>query len=221
MNFKQALEELRKTYEKRNFDQTLDLIVNLKNFDPRRDILNTFVILPHPPRKKKIAAFLDKITKSDVVSKIFFKDDIDKISLKEMKKIAREYDYFMASAKLMPSLAAKFGKALGTIGKMPDPKIGCVLMQEQPETLETLAKQLEKTVKIKAKENSLKIPLGKESMSDEQLLENINTTFKIIIAALPKKELNMKNVMLKLTMSEPVKVKLDEKIETKGLKNKK
>jgi len=216
MNFKQALEQLRIESEKRNFDQTLDLIINLKSFDPRRDILNTSVVLPHAPRKKKIAGFLEKLNKSDVLSKIFSKEDIEKITLKEMKKIAREYDYFIASAKLMPALAAKFGKALGTIGKMPDPKIGGVLMQEQPEILENAAKQLEKTAKIKAKEQSLKIPLGKESMANEQLLENIETTFKIILNALPKKEFNVKNVMLKFTMSKPVKVKADEKIDTKN-----
>jgi len=210
MKFKEALEELRKSSEKRKFDQTLDLIVNLKNFDPQRETINTFVILPHPAKNKKIAAFLDTIKKSDSISLIITRENLDKINPKEMKKYAKENDFFIASAKLMPQVAAKFGKALGTTGKMPDPKIGSVLMQESDQLLKEIAEKLKKTVKIKSKERSLKIPLAKESMSDEQILENIDQTFKAVMNALPKKELNVRNVMLKFTMSKSIKVQSDK-----------
>lgn len=206
MKFKEALEELRKSSEKRKFDQTLDLIVNLKNFDPQRESINTFVILPYPAKKKKIGAFLDIIKKSDSVSLILSKDAIEKVTGKEMKKYSKEYDFFVASAKLMPLIAAKLGKFLGSAGKMPDPKLGSVLMQEQEELLKTAVEKLEKTVKIKAKEKSLKIPLAKESMSDEQILENLDKTFKAISIALPKRELNIRNVTIKFTMSKAIKV---------------
>jgi large subunit ribosomal protein L1 len=210
MKFKEALEELRKSSEKRKFDQTLDLVVNLKNFDANRETINTFVILPFPAKNKKIAAFLDSIKKSDAVSLIITKDSMDKITPKEMKKYAKEYDFFISSAKLMPQVAAKFGKVLGSIGKMPDPKVGSVLMQEQEALLKETVEKLKKTVKIKSKERSLKIPLAKESMTDEQILENINQTFKVIMNALPKKELNIRNIMLKFTMSKSIKVPGDK-----------
>lgn len=210
MKFKEALTELRNTSEKRKFDQTLDLIVNLKNFDPNRETINTSVILPYPAKNKKIAAFLDSIKKSDAVPLIISRDTIDKITPKEMKKYSKEYDFFISSAKLMPQVAAKFGKALGPSGKMPDPKIGSVLMQEQETLLKEIVEKLKKTVKIRSKERSLKIPLAKESMTDEQILENIDKTFKIIMQVLPKKELNVRNVMLKLTMSKSIKVQADK-----------
>ena len=206
MNFKEALKQLRDISEKRNFDQTIEIIVNLKNFDPQRESINTFLILENA-QKKKVAAFLEKITKSEAVSKIFTKSDLEKITPKEMKKFSREFDYFVASAKLMPVVASKFGKVLGVAGKMPDPKIGGVLMQEQEELLKQLAEKLEKTIKIKAKEKSLKIAIGKESMKDDILAENLDKTFKAVMAALPKKEFNLRNVMIKFTMSKPVKVK--------------
>ena len=210
MKFKEALEELRKSSEKRKFDQTLDLVINLKNFDPARETVNTSVLLSYPAKNKKIAAFLESIKKFDSIPLIISKDSMDKINPKEMKKYAKEYDFFIASAKLMPQVAAKFGKALGPTGKMPDPKIGSVLMQEQDALLKGIVEKLKKTVKIKSKERSLKIPLAKESMSDEQILENLNQTFKVVMQALPKKELNVRNVMLKFTMSKSIKVQQDK-----------
>ncbi len=210
MNFKQALIELRSVSEKRDFDQTLDLVINLKSFDTQKESVNTFVILPHAYKKKSIAAFLDSIKKSELLTRIFTKDELDKILPKEMKKFAKKQDFFISSAKLMPIVASKFGKILGSAGKMPDPKIGCVLMQESEQNLKEAVEKLQKTVKIRAKERSLKIPLGKESMSDEHLIENLDKTFKTIVMALPKKEFNIRDTLIKFTMSKSIKVKLEK-----------
>ncbi len=216
MKFKEALGELRKSSEKRKFDQTLDLVINLKSFDASRETINTSVLLPYPAKNKKIAAFLDSIKKSDSLSLIITKENLDKVTPKEIKKYAKEHDFFIASAKLMPQVAAKFGKVLGPAGKMPDPKIGSVLMEESEPLLKEIVEKLKKTVKIKSKERSLKIPLAKESMSDEQILENIDKTFKTVTQALPKKEINIRNVMLKFTMSKSIKVQYDKSKENKG-----
>ena len=51
-----------------------------------------------------------------------FKDNASKI-----KKLAGEYDFFVAQANIMPQVATVFGKVLGPRGKMPNPKAGCVV----------------------------------------------------------------------------------------------
>jgi len=213
MNFSEALKELRKKSKKRNFDQTFDLIINLKNFDPRREAINTFIVLPNVVKKKKICAFLEHPSK--IVDYVITKDDIDRISLKDIKKLAKEYDFFIANAKLMPKIASKFGKILGMAGKMPDPKIGGVLVQENEKNIEEVVKKLSSIVKIKSKEASIKIGLGKESMPDNDLIKNVETAFKTIIKVLPKKELNIKSVMFKFTMSPPIKIKEQTKQKRK------
>jgi large subunit ribosomal protein L1 len=58
MSLNKALEELKKE-KKRKFVQSVDLIVNLQNYDVRKEALNTFISLPNS-NKKKIAAFLTK-----------------------------------------------------------------------------------------------------------------------------------------------------------------
>ena len=70
MKIEEALKKLR-TEEKRKFVQSVDLIINLQNFDVRKESLNTFIQIPHPaPRKicgflTKRSSLVDTITKDD------------------------------------------------------------------------------------------------------------------------------------------------------------
>lgn len=205
MEFLTLIKQLRQQTEKRNFEQTLDLIINLKDFDVRRESLNTSTELPVLQENKKICGFLEG--KSDILDRVLTKEDIDKITPKEIKKLGKEYDFFVSSAKLMPLVASKFGKSLGAMGKMPDPKIGGVIMQETEDNIKRTYDKLSKTTKLKAKEPSIKVAIGKESMKDEDLAKNADAVFKAIFNALPRREMNLRSVMLKFTMGKPVKTK--------------
>ena len=61
--FLSALQELRKTSAKRNFEQSVDLIINLKDFDIKRETINTSAVLPYLSIRKKVCAFLENISK--------------------------------------------------------------------------------------------------------------------------------------------------------------
>lgn len=207
MKFSEALAALRQKSKKRNFDQTLDLIINLKDLDLKRSPLSIVVGLPFPHKKKKIAAILESNPTEGIVDYVITKDELDKISEEEMKKLARNYDFFIASAKLMPLIAKRFGRVLSAAGKIPDPALGAVLAQESRETITATVAKLSTITKIKLKEASLKIAIGKESMSDQQLEQNALAALAAIVAVLPKGERNIKNVLLKFTMSPTVKVR--------------
>ena len=85
MDFLTALKELRQT-EKRKFEQTVDLIVNLKNYDLRIKPINLFVELPHMFKENKICAFLEADNKD--VDRVIGKLEIPKINdKKEIKNI--------------------------------------------------------------------------------------------------------------------------------------
>jgi len=115
---KKSLNELRKE-KKRNFNQTIDLIINLKKYDFRKNPLNLFVNLPHKIKDKKICAFLEAKNKNvETVTKEEFKRYSDK---KELKELVKKFDFFIAQASLMPKVATSFGRFLGPIGKMPSP----------------------------------------------------------------------------------------------------
>ena len=142
-----ALQELRKGKE-RKFKQTVDLIINLKNFDLKRDNVNLVIDLPHKIKDKKIAAFLTK--ESELVNTII-KAEFDKYKGKELKKLVDNYDAFISFAGLMPAVATTFGKILGPTGKMPSPKLG-MLMKEDDKTIKETLEKVNRSIKIKSKE---------------------------------------------------------------------
>jgi len=200
MELKEALAELRKN-EKRKFDQTVDLLISLKGIDLRRDTISIVSTIPHTFKERRVCGFLEN--KSDIV-KTITKPEFDKYKDKKLlRNIVRDYDFFIANAKLMPAVATVFGKALGPLGKMPSPQLG-VLVQETPDSIRAILERISKSIKIRAKEPAIKVAVGKESMDDEHLIENINAVYRDIVNALPGKKENVRKVMLKLTMSKPI-----------------
>ena len=62
--FTKAIEALKADKTKEiKFDQTVDLIINLKEFDVRRNAFNLFIQVPNKIKDKKIGAFLEKDSK--------------------------------------------------------------------------------------------------------------------------------------------------------------
>lgn len=197
-----ALDELRKN-EERKFNQTVDLIINLQKFDIKKNSLNIFVNVPNKIKDKKICAFLE--IKNKNVDTII-KSEFAKYSGKnEIKKLVKKYDFFIAQASLMPSIATTFGKVLGPAGKMPSPQLG-ILMNADDKSVNEVIEKINHSIRIRTKESSIKIPIAKENMKDEEIIENIITVYNAILKNLPKNNENIKNVEIKFTMTKPQKI---------------
>ncbi len=204
MELQQALEELRKQ-KKRKFGQSVDLLVSLRSVDLRRDTISFISTIPHIIKEKKVCGFLE--AKSDLI-KTVTKPEFDRYKDKAaLKSLIEEFDFFIANAKLMPSVATTFGKVLGPAGKMPSPQLG-VVTQETPEAIQQLLDKIAKSVKVRVKEPSIKVSVGRETMSDEQLIDNIKAIYTDLVNALPAKKENVRKVMIKLTMSPPIVVEI-------------
>lgn len=208
-DIQKALEEL-KQLPKRNFTQTYDLIINLKNIIVKTTPVDFFVTLHYPKGNKiKIAAFVDQQlyeTAQKSCDLVLRESDFYKYAEKRaMRKLAEEYDYFIAQANIMPKVAAAFGKVLGTKGKMPNPKLGCVVPPNA--NLPVLVDKLNKTVRLSAKKGlNLQCSLGKQDQPEEHVIENILAIYQTTLKQLPEEKQNIKNVSLKLTMSKPVRI---------------
>lgn len=204
MNIKEALAELKKGKE-RKFDQSIDLIINLRNIDLKRDQVNIVISVPHKIKDKKVCAFLSEKSKLiDTITELQFKKYSEKT---ELKNLVKKYDYFMSLARLMPKVATNFGKVLGPVGKMPSPQLG-IITQENEKSIQDTLDKIAKSLKIRLKEASIKLTVGKQSMPEEKITENIKAIYSAIENALPKKKENVKNVLLKLTMTKPVNVEV-------------
>lgn len=200
-NILKALAELRKE-KKRKFSQTVDLIINLRSFDAKKQSINLIADVPHKVKEKKVCGFLTK--KSDLIDTITL-SEFNKYKGKELKGLVKKYDSFISVASLMPAVATSFGKVLGPAGKMPSPQLG-ILPAEDKKAIEELLGKINRALKIKSKEPSLKISIGKDSMKDEEIADNAVLVYNKVLEALPRKKENLKSILIKFTMSKPVKL---------------
>ena len=207
-----TLEHVRKASKKRNFNQTFDVDIRIKNYDIKKDgNIDLFINLPYNRGKKvKICALIGPELAAKAKETCDFVVSIDEFpkyakDKKAAKKLANECDWFIAQANLMPKVAASFGRVLGPKGKMPNPKASCIV----PPTanLEPLCNKLRKTVKVVAKTiPMIQCIVGKEDMKDEEVSDNIWTIYDGLIHHLSAGKDNVRSVFLKLTMSKPVKL---------------
>lgn len=208
-NFLEAVKKLRGAESNRNkkvnFDQTIDLIINLKEFDVRKEAFNSFIQIPNKVKDKKIAGFFEKENKLiDVIKK----DDFGKYKeKKDIKKLVKSYDFFIANAKLMPAIATAFGRILGPVGKMPSPQLG-IVSSEDDEDVNNIISKINSNVRIRVKEASIKVGIAKESLDDNKIVENMVVIYNKILETLPRNIDNIKNVKIKFTMSKPIEVKI-------------
>ena len=202
MELEKVLTELKKDKEKK-FDQTVELIVNLKKFDLKRNSINTFISVPNKIKDKKACGFIEMESKLiDTIPKAAFPRYKDK---KELKKLVRKYDFFLASGANMPAVASTFGKVLGPVGKMPSPKLG-IILNENDEEIKQVLNKINNSIKIHTKEPSIKISIGKISMPEKEIVQNIKSAYESILKELPNHKENIRSVMVKLTMSKPIRV---------------
>jgi len=205
MKLNEALKKLRTESKKRKFDESVDLIINLRGVDVRRDNISVVINVPHKIKEKKVCGFLTK--KSSLVKTIMAPDFAKYKDKKALKNLVKDYDFFIAVAPLMPKVATAFGKVLGPAGKMPSPQLGLVTVESE-ENIKAILDKIGKSIKIRAKEPSIKLSIGKTNMKDEEIIANAEAIYKSIVAVLPTKKENVRKVMVKLTMSKPEKVEM-------------
>ncbi len=208
-----AIEEAKKNSPRRNFNQTVDLIVNLKQIDLKKpeQKVDQFIQLPHGRGKKiQICAFVDNSLIKDAEAncdKVIVNSDFPKFkaNLREFKKLVRQYDFFLAQANLMPEIASNFGRFLGTMGKMPNPKAGCIIPpkgQTKP-----VVERLQNTVRLLTKSDTIvKSAIGTEQMKTEEIADNIMHAYQTLVHTLPQHEHNIRSIIIKLTMGKPIVV---------------
>ena len=201
-DLEKALEELRKEKE-RKFNQTVDLIINLQKFNLKKSQINLLVGIPFKFKDKKICAFLETKNKDvETITPEQFKKYSDK---KALKKLVKKFDFFMAQASVMPKVATTFGKILGPAGKMPSPQLG-LLFNVNEKNINELKKKINNNIKIKVREPSIKLAIGKQSMKNDEIISNILAVYNAVLKSLSKGKENIKNIELKFTMTKPQKI---------------
>lgn len=213
-----AVKKVIETSPKRKFKQSVDLVINLKELDLKKNDnqIDIFHTLPHQAKPKKICALVGgelyeqagKIADKVILNDTFFQFQDKKVA----KKLAAEFDFFIAQANIMPQVATTFGRVFGPRAKMPNPKAGCVVPPNA--NLKPLYDRLKKTLRLRAvTEKIIQAPVGTEDMDAELIAENALSVYNAVVHALPREALNVKSIYLKYTMGPAVAVAA-EKVET-------
>jgi large subunit ribosomal protein L1 len=222
-----ALKRAKENSNKRNFKQTVDLIITLRDIDLKKpdNQVDLFVSLHNSiGRQTKICGLVGGEMVDNAKKELDFVIDGERFDeygkdKKKIKKLASEYHFFVAQANLMPKVAAAFGRVLGPRNKMPNPKSGCIVPPNA--NLSALKQKLEKTVRILIRTvPQYQIAVGKDEQPEEEVADNILTIYDQLIHHLPGEENNIKSVFVKLTMGPTIKVVSEKSEKAKEAKGK-
>merc|ERR1711962_1042009 len=110
----------------RKFQETVDLQIGLKNYDPQKDKrFSGTVKLKHVPRQKfKVCLLGDQQHCDEAKAKgidFMSADDLKKLNKdkKKVKALAKKYDAFLASDTLIKQIPRFLGPGLNKAGKFP------------------------------------------------------------------------------------------------------
>jgi len=194
------LEESKKL--NRKFKQNIDVVINLKNInlnDPKNRI-DEEILLPHGRgNEAKIALFASgelAVKSKKHVDLLIKPEEIEDLSKdkKKFKKIADDYDFFIAEAPLMPTIGKTLGTVLGPRGKMPKPV-------PPNADLSGMVKNLRNSIKVRSKSSkTFHMVAGCADMSKDHIVSNVDTIIKRVEAALEKGRMNIGSVYIKTTM---------------------
>jgi LSU ribosomal protein L1P len=207
---KKSLEEAINKSPKRNFGESVDLAVNLKDVDlsnPKNRI-NEEILLPNGRgRKVKVGLISgnEMATKAKGnADKLISAEELDKMTdhKRDTKKMVNDIDFFIAEVALMPRVGKILGGIMGPRGKMPRPVPASV--DPTP-----IINNLRRTVKARSKEKPVvHVAIGTKDMEVEKIAENGLEVLKRIEAKLEKGEENIRTIYVKTTMGPAVKVEV-------------
>jgi large subunit ribosomal protein L1 len=193
---------------KRNFVQTVDLSINLKDVDmsiPKNRIQED-IILPHgrgKPIKVCVFGSGEMVMKAkDVADRVVSVEELGTIAddKKQAKKMANEFEYFIAEAPLMPTIGKRLGIVLGPRGKMPKP----IPPGADPKPM---IDNLRKSVSVRSRDRlTFHTAVGTTDMTPEDIADNIELVVKRLGMKLEKGTMNIRSAFVKTTMGPSEKV---------------
>jgi len=193
--------------KKRNFLETVELQIGLKNYDPQRDKrFSGTVKLPRVPRPNMAICILgdqhdiDRAKHGGVDA--MSAEDLRKLNKnkKLIKKLARKYDAFIASEALIKQIPRLLGPGLSKAGKFPTPV-------SHAEDLSNKITEVKSTVKFQLKKVlCMGVAVGNVEMTEDELIGNIMLSINYLVSLLKKGWQNVGSLTIKASMSPPKRV---------------
>ncbi|XP_014208811.1 60S ribosomal protein L10a [Copidosoma floridanum] len=187
--------------KKRNFVETVEIQIGLKNYDPQKDKrFSGTVKLKHIPRPKMQVCILGDQQHCDEAkaNNVPFMDAeaLKKLNKnkKLVKKLAKKYDAFLASESLIKQIPRLLGPGLNKAGKFPG------LLSHQ-ESMTAKIDEVKATIKFQMKKVlCLSVAVGHVEMTPDELVHNIHLSVNFLVSLLKKHWQNVRSLHVKSTM---------------------
>jgi large subunit ribosomal protein L1 len=205
-----AIEEAIAAAPPRRFKQSVEMIVVLRDIDPRtpEGRIREVIILPHRPRKHvKVCVVADgdmAVKAREVADRVITREELQAISgnKKEAKKIAEFCDWVLVKTDLMPLAGRILGPALGPRGKIPVPVPPAA-------NIAALVERYRSAVLVRTKDQpQLMCRIGTIDMSPEEIAENAMAVLQTIEGKLKNPHYNIARILVKTSMGPPVEVRI-------------
>ena len=199
-----ALEEA----PERNFRETVDLAVNLRDIDlndPSNRIDESVVLPSGTGQETSIVVFADgetAVRAEDVADDVLDGDDLEDLGddSDAAKDLADATNFFVAEASMMQDIGRFLGTVLGPRGKMPTP------LQPDDDVVETV-NRMKNTVQLRSGDRrTFHTRVGADDMSAEDIADNIDVIVRRLHGDLEKGPLNVDSIYVKTTMGPAVEV---------------
>jgi large subunit ribosomal protein L10Ae len=187
--------------------ESIELQVTLKNYDPQRDkrFSGTFKLpaIPKPNMKMCVLGNQKHCEKADQigVEKATI-DDLKKFNKnkKLIKKFAKKFDAFLASSQLIKQIPRILGPGLSKAGKFPTTLDDNDVLQERID-------EIKATIKFQMKKvTCLNVAVANVSMSNPEILLNVQLAVNFLVSLLKKGWQNIKVIYIKSSMGPPFQV---------------
>ncbi|KAL5010193.1 hypothetical protein ScPMuIL_012498 [Solemya velum] len=163
------------TERKRKFTESVELQIALKNYDPQKDKrFSGTVKLRYVPKPKMRICVLGDQVHCDQAKAIDMPcmdaDALKKLNKdkKQVKKLAKKYDAFLASDSLIKQIPRLLGPGLNKAGKFPTPV-------SHTESLTSKSEDVKATIKFQLRKVlCLAVCVGHVNMPAEDLYSNIS-----------------------------------------------
>ena len=186
----------------RNFRETVDLAINLRDLDlndPSNRVDESIVLPGGTGQETTIVVFAEgetAVRAREVADEVYDGDDLEELGDDddEAKDLADEVDFFVAEASMMQDIGRLLGTVLGPRGKMPTP------LQPDDDVVEVV-NRMKNTVQVRSRDRrTFHTRVGAEDMGPEEIADNIDVVLRRLHANLEKGPLNLDSVYVKTTM---------------------
>jgi large subunit ribosomal protein L10Ae len=193
--------------KKRNFTETIEMQVTLKNYDPQREkrFSGTFK-LPTVPRPNLKCCMLGNAAHCEQADRIGIDhmsvEDLKKLNKnkKLVKKLAKKYDFFLSSDNMIKQIPRLLGPGLTKAGKFPTLLSSSDDMQEKiDEVKSTIKFQMKKVM-------CLHVAVGNTELSKQQNIVNVQLAANFLASLLKKQWQNIGVIYIKSTMGPSMQI---------------